>query len=60
MVDALAEPYGAVAVILDEDKLNEFAAVIPADVPPSASRGAGPDGAPTPARCLVWRAFRKP
>ncbi len=47
MEDALAEPYGAVAVILDEDRLNEIAAVAPADVAVAVPKGSTPDGAMT-------------
>lgn len=47
MQDVLAEPYGAVAVILDEDRLNQIAEVMPADVPAPTRKGAGPGSAPT-------------
>lgn len=45
MEDVLTEPYGAVAVILDEDKLNQIAEVAPAAVTAPMPKGAGVDGA---------------
>ena len=48
MADTLAEPYGAVAVILDEDALNTLAEVAPPEIPTPPLKGATPDGAPTP------------
>ena len=47
MADVLSEPYGAVALILDEDRLNQIAEVAPGAVPVHEPRGMGPDGAPT-------------